>query len=542
MTETDTLPLPNPRLVNDEQKILLLSYSYSLAAARTKAELGTIINDRLKKICEIKDYLISTIDTPSQTHGGFLFNPNAPYTRRADFKEAMNKRFSIRDGLADTILNSADPVLFRLDIISKRRDVPAYIPYWRSIGISKVVGIALCVGNRHVGILWIEPEQGTEGTRLMGSFFKGIFAQLAIALSNILANEKIEAQLKEIEHFKQRLENENTYLQQQLESTITHKEIVGNGPEMQQVFHKIQQVAYSNSTILLLGETGTGKELIARAIHKASPRKNRLMIKVNCAALPANLIESELFGHEKGSFTGAAERRIGKFELADNSTLFLDEIGELPLELQVKLLRALQEREIERIGGNAPIKVNIRIIAATNRDLLKEIAAGKFRSDLYYRLNVFPLVLPPLRRRRTDLPILAAFFIEKFSRAMNRKAEMLSKRAEQELMTYEWPGNVRELEHVIERCVLLTPGNVITALNLLGNSAKKEIVKSAGTDLVKSLDENERDHICSVLEICKGKVSGPFGAARLLGIPVSTLNSKIVKLKIAKKEKTFIRV
>lgn len=525
--------------INDEQKILLLSFSHKIASVRTKSELASIISERLKKVCQIRDYLISTIDSHSQTHCSFLFNPNAAYTKLTGFREAMNALFMLNDGLVDKILRSADPLVFDLSEVSNRRDTPAYVAFWQSMGISKVVGIALHVGDRQIGILWIYPEKATDGRMLMGNFFKGIFAQLAIALSNIMANDKVEAQLKEIEFYRQRLEQENIYLQQQIERTVNNNEIVGSGPEMQQVFRKIDQVAYSNTSVLLLGETGTGKELVARAIHNASPRKNRLMIKVNCAVLPANLIESELFGHEKGSFTGAIERRIGKFELANNSTLFLDEIGELPVELQVKLLRALQEKEIERVGGKAPIKVNIRIITATNRNLPDAIAAGSFRSDLYYRLNVFPINLPPLRERKSDLRQLAQFFMHKFSRAMNRNVAGLSKNADQELMSYDWPGNVKELEHVFERSVLMAAGPVIRELNLVGNASCKDAGHRAGMESVKTLDDYERDYIRHILEICKGKVSGPFGAASLLGLPVSTLNSKIAKLDIQKKKKTF---
>ncbi|OOQ57772.1 sigma 54-interacting transcriptional regulator [Mucilaginibacter pedocola] len=525
--------------INDEQKNLLLSYSYSIAQARSKADLSSAINDRLKRVCGMKDYLISTIDEATHTHGSFLINANSHYARRADFKEMMNARFCINDGLANMVLNSADPVPFSIAGQAKRCDAPGYVAFWRAMGISKIVGVALRVGHQHIGILWIEPDKDADSEILTGGFFKGVVAQLAIALANILANERAAAHLKEIAHYKQQLAEERTYSQQQAYNTVSNKEVIGNSPQMLEVFNRVERVAYSDTTVLLLGETGTGKELIAQAIHAASPRKNRPMIKVNCAALPANLVESELFGHEKGSFTGATERRIGKFELADNSTLFLDEVGELPLEQQAKLLRALQEREIERIGGKSPIKVNIRIIAATNRDLLKEVAAGRFRSDLYYRLNVFPILLPPLRLRQTDLLPLARFFIKKFSGKLNRKVEGLSKKAEQELMAYDWPGNVRELEHVFERCVLMATGPTIKELNLFTDATDKPPGKYCSNTAVQTLEENEREHICHVLRLCNGKISGYFGAAGLLGVPVSTLNSKIVKLNIAKKQKVF---
>lgn len=309
-------------------------------------------------------------------------------------------------------------------------------------------------------------------------------------------------------------------------------EIIGDSPEMQKTFRFVAQVAPSDSTVLILGETGTGKELIARAIHNNSPRKGKPMIKVNCAALPASLIESELFGHERGSFTGAFERRIGKFEMANNGTLFLDEIGDMPPELQVKLLRALQEKEIERLGGKGTIHVNVRIIAATNRDLEKEMEEGRFRCDLFYRLNIFPIELPPLRDRREDIPLLAAHFVRLLSKKSGKEIMTLSDLALQELMRYRWPGNIRELEHLIERSVLLCTGNTLKQIHL-PSPKSNTLVKSAGKEVeIKTIDENERDHILHMLKYCKGRIAGEGGAAEILGVPPSTLNSKIKRLGI----------
>lgn len=255
------------------------------------------------------------------------------------------------------------------------------------------------------------------------------------------------------------------------------------------------------------------------------------MIKVNCAAIPPNLIESELFGHEKGSFTGATERRIGKFEQAHKGTIFLDEIGELPLNLQVKLLRVLQEKEIERVGGKTTIATDVRIISATNRNLLTEVEAGRFRRDLYYRLNVFPVLLPPLRNRKSDIASLANFFLAKFAKKSNRNLDGFSKKAISTMMAYSWPGNVRELEHLIERQVVMAEGNVIKDIEIPGNN--KQSLSSVAP--VKTIFENERDHIFAVLELCNGRISGQYGAAKLLGVPATTLNSKIKKLGLAKK-------
>lgn len=316
------------------------------------------------------------------------------------------------------------------------------------------------------------------------------------------------------------------------EVSHTFPEIIGNSREMQKTFGLITQVAPSDSTVLILGETGTGKELIARAIHNNSPRKHGPMVKVNCAALPASLIESELFGHERGSFTGAFERRIGKFELANNGTLFLDEIGEMSPDLQVKLLRALQEKEIERVGGKGTIKVNVRIVAATNRDLEKEMEDGRFRSDLFYRLNIFPIDVPPLRDRREDIPLLASHFIQLFSKKSGKKIRAIGGLALQELMRYNWPGNIRQLEHLIERSILLTPGDTIKQVHL-PSPKQNALTKSGGREIeIKTIDENERDHILCMLKYCKGRIAGDGGAAEILGVPPSTLNSKIKRLGI----------
>ena len=314
-----------------------------------------------------------------------------------------------------------------------------------------------------------------------------------------------------------------------------YPEIIGRSLELQETLRLISRVATTSSTVLILGETGTGKELVARAIHNNSTRKSKSMVKVNCATLPANLIESELFGHERGSFTGATDRRIGKFEQANNSTLFLDEIGEMPLDLQVKLLRALQEKEIERLGGRTTIQVDVRIIAATNRDLEKEVEEGRFRADLYYRLNIFPIPLPPLRERRDDIPLLANHFVQKLSLKTGRKISSLSKYVLEQIVCYDWPGNIRELEHVIERSMLLSDGDILQQLYLPNRRQKDATNKRSDNEYaVKTIEENEREHIITVLRKCKGRVAGYKGAAKFLGIPPSTLTSKLKRLGIEK--------
>jgi formate hydrogenlyase transcriptional activator len=304
-------------------------------------------------------------------------------------------------------------------------------------------------------------------------------------------------------------------------------DIIGSSPAMQRTYKLMACAANSDATALLLGETGTGKELVAKAIHNHSPRRKNPLVTINCSALPASLIESELFGHERGAFTGAMGKRIGKFELAERGTIFLDEIGELPLELQAKLLRVLQEREFERVGGNGKVKVNVRVIAATNRDLQKEVEEKRFRSDLFFRLNIFPIAIPPLRDRMDDLDDLIDFFISKYSKCGGKDISGISATAKKVLRGHTWPGNVRELEHTIQRNVLLTSGSLIKEISLFDGHCHK-----VNGDTGWPLHEAERTHIIKALNHCNWKVSGPGGAAKLLEVPGTTLNSKMKKLEI----------
>jgi len=334
------------------------------------------------------------------------------------------------------------------------------------------------------------------------------------------------------ERERNRLQQENLYLREEIESEYNFEEIVGGSATLRAVLDKVKQVAPTDSTVLIAGETGTGKELIARAVHNFSKRSQKPLIKLNCSALPIGLVESELFGHEKGAFTGATERRTGRFELADGGTIFLDEVGELPPEAQAKLLRVLQEREFERVGGTKTISVDVRVIAATNRDLAAAVAAGTFRQDLYYRLNVFPVELPPLRRRTEDVVLLVHYFVARHAAKIGRTIPRVPQEAIQRLVDYPWPGNVRELENVIERAVILSPGpELAIAPEALPAVTAMPVEAERVTDPA-ALREVERQHIVTVLKRTGWRIDGPQGAARVLNMHPSTLRSRMQKLGI----------
>jgi formate hydrogenlyase transcriptional activator len=332
----------------------------------------------------------------------------------------------------------------------------------------------------------------------------------------------------------ERMQQENVALREEIDKASMFEEIVGISPALQTVLSRISKVAPSNSTVLITGETGTGKELVARAIHRRSNRSSGAFVSVNCAAIPRELIASELFGHEKGAFTGATQQRLGRFELASGGTLFLDEVGELPAETQIALLRVLQEHEFERVGGTRPIRADVRVIAATNRNLQAAISAGSFRSDLFYRLNVFPIEIPPLRERREDIALLVEYFIDRYARKVGKHITTVEKRTLQVLQSYPWPGNIRELQNVIERSVIVCErANFSVDESWL---SQQPVKKRAGSQLYLSekVAAQEREIIEAALRECQGRVSGPSGAAANLGIARSTLESKIRSLKINK--------
>jgi formate hydrogenlyase transcriptional activator len=500
----------------ENEQMNIMSICTALSRALNKKELESVVNGILKENFQFDDFILASSDESKGDY--FIFHSTDQYVD--------SKSYAINDGFFDDCLNSADVVSF--DLSNSKH--PDYIQNIYKRGSKNAFGIGLpyIKGNRNVLFLFFKNAKtfSRESNRVL----RGIVMQLSITVRNIMLTQQNENTLADLQLLQQHILGKK-------EKNILKKDgfhgIIGTSDAMKDVCELIAQGASSNSTVLILGETGTGKELVASAIHNLSEVSNQKMIKVNCASIPENLIESELFGHEKGAFTGATEQRIGKFEQAENSTIFLDEIGELPLELQGKLLRVLQEKEIERVGGNKSIKVNARVIAATNKILEKEVYGERFRSDLYFRLNVYPIKLPALRDRKEDIPVLGHFFLEKHATKMGRNVKRFSKKVLNSMMTNVWPGNVRELENMVERSILFAKDEKIKEMIF------PEIVMASPDTLVnefytKTLQEVEKEHILKVIKKCNGRISGPQGAAVLLGLPSTTLTSRMKKLGIKK--------
>ena len=439
--------------------------------------------------------------------------------------------------LTPFIVNAGDPDAFGREASEKAL----------ADGLRSHVFLPLVNRGRALGVLMIARKTDTSFTADDVEFLTQVSGQIAIAIENALAYQ-------EISELKDKLAREKLYLEEEIRSEMNFENIIGKSPALMQVLEMVETVAPNDSTVLLLGETGTGKELIARAIHDRSRRKDRTFVKLNCAAIPTGLLESELFGHEKGAFTGAIAQKVGRMELADQGTLFLDEVGDIPIEIQPKLLRALQEREFERLGGTHTRKVNVRLVAATNRDLEKMIAAREFRSDLYYRLHVFPIRIPPLRERREDIPLLVSYFVQKFAKQMQKKIEGVPAAAMKRLTAWEWPGNIRELENLMERAVILTRGKSLEApLAELRKWNRDEPVPAPAPqrqeeiarivkETINALDgrknvpddyaEQQREEIVRALTESKGRVGGADGAAVRMGVNRTTLLARMKKFGI----------
>jgi formate hydrogenlyase transcriptional activator len=395
----------------------------------------------------------------------------------------------------------------------------------RSEGVQAVCCVPLVHRDRTFGTLNLASRRIDTFTPADVELLQPVGAQIAIAVENALA-------FKEIDALKDKLAVEKLYLEEEIRSEFNFEEIIGESAALKRALGQVELAAPAGTTVLLLGETGTGKELFARAIHNLSPRRDRTFVKINCAAIPSGLLESELFGHERGAFTGAINQKIGRFELADKGTLFLDEVGDIPLELQPKLLRVLQEQEFERLGSTRTIRVDVRLVAATNRDLAQMVAEKQFREDLYFRLNVFPIRIPPLRERAGDIPLLVRHFVKKYAQRMSKHIETIPEEAMAALCQYTWPGNIRELQNFIERAVILTPAGVLKIQTGDLQASVPAAAAAPGT-----LEDVERQHILQALRETGGVIGGRNGAAAKLGLKRTTLFSKMEKLGIARHTK-----
>jgi transcriptional regulator with GAF, ATPase, and Fis domain len=494
----------------------------NLPAERIDSE----INKAQRLICEFLDLDRSTLFQVSENdHDTLLMTHICQPPGSRPPPERMNVNqfwpWSIQKVMAGEMLT-----------ISKMTDLPAEASRDREsfaiYGSRSLVGVPLSVGKDKVfGLLTfavMREEREWEETVLQQ------FKLIAQIFTNALERKRMDVQLRrrisEIEELKQRLEKENICLKHEVKLMLKNSEIIGQSPAIKSILSKAEQVALTDSTVMILGETGTGKGLLARAIHGISPRKDRPLVTINCAALPSSLIESELFGREKGAYTGALTRMAGRFELADKSTIFLDEIGELPQDVQSKLLQVLEHGRLERLGSTKSLQVNVRIIAATNRDLAQDVKEGKFRKDLYYRLNVFPLLMPPLRERAEDIPLIVWAFVREFQKKMGKEIQSIPRKTMENLQSYSWPGNVRELRNVIENAMILNRDKRLVVT--LSRLSSFEVQTSA------SLDDIERRHILCVLERTGWRIAGKGGAAEALGLKRTTLYSKMKKLGIGR--------
>jgi formate hydrogenlyase transcriptional activator len=507
-----------------------------LAAERDRLRLLLAVNNAVVTHLDLHDLLAAvSASLRAVLHHEFLslslYDPAREELRVhvLDFaggKGLMREGISMRveDAPSGLALRARRPVPLTIGEIGRRFDSD-YARGLRNEGIKSGCGFPLVAHGRALGTLAVasmtEETFPPADVELLGP----IADQIAIAVENAL-------QFRELHELKNKLAAEKLYLEEEIRTEHNFAEIIGRSPALRHVLREVETVAPTDSVVLIQGETGTGKELIARALHDLSTRRERTLVKLNCAAIPTGLLESELFGHERGAFTGAVAQRVGRFEVAHKGTLFLDEIGDIPLELQPKLLRVLQEGEFERLGSSRTVRVDVRVVAATNRDLRQMVAEGTFRADLYYRLNVFPVRLPPLRERAEDIPLLVSYFTQKHARRMNKRIETVPAAVMERLTTHAWDGNIRELENVIERAVILTRGTELQApfAELQPAGANPAAPAPGGETRLLSLEENERRHVAEVLRHTKGVIGGRGGAAEILGLPSSTLRSRMKRL------------
>jgi formate hydrogenlyase transcriptional activator len=509
--------LTREALVREKERLhMLLEVNNTLVTNRDLQKLFPVISGFMRRMIRYDYASVAVYDEAA--HSLSFYPLDSPLTEGL---AAWDTTLPVKETPAGHALIERETKIFaREDLIGIQS---RYVSQMLEHGIESLCCIPLTTRKGELGTLNLASKEANAFAPPDVGFLEQVAGQVAVALDNARSYREI-AQLTD------KLASEKLYLEEEIRSELNFEEIVGESPALKRVLSQARTVAPSDATVLVLGDTGTGKELIARAIHRMSARKDRVFVKLNCAAIPTGLLESELFGHEKGAFTGAISQKVGRLELADKGSLFLDEVGDIPLELQPKLLRVLQDQEFERLGSTRTIKVDIRLIAATNRDLAHAVAEKEFRSDLYYRLNVFPIRMPALSERKSDIPALVRHFVQKFARRMNKQIEIIPSATMTALVSWEWPGNVRELENLMERSVILSDGRVLNApLAELRNG--REGLDSDGT-----LESLERQYIIRVLRDTSGIVAGPRGAAVRLGMKRTTLQSRILKMGISRQE------
>ncbi len=495
----------------------LLAVAEAIISHRDLHALFHDLADRLQQVVRFDHLILVLHDAANYTMRRHILEPSEPSPAQTP------AALPVEDGPAGWVWQTQQPLIVS-DLKAETR-WPRFLELMRQRDLRSICDLPLTTARQRLGALAFLSRQAAAYDDADLGFLQLVANQVAVAVENTLAFECIEK-------LKEKLTREKVYLEEEIRTEHNFEEIVGESAALRRILKEVETVAPTDSTVLIRGETGTGKELIARALHQLSPRRDRTFVKLNCAAIPSGLLESELFGHEKGAFTGAIVQKVGRFELAHQGTLFLDEVGDIPPELQPKLLRVLQEQEFERLGSTRTVRVDVRLVAATNRDLAQMVADGQFRNDLYYRLNVFPVVLPPLRERRDDIPRLVRHFVQKVTRRMGRQIETIPADTMDALVAYPWPGNVRELENVIERAVILSPGPVlhVNVGDLRTAAARAELPAGAGGTLADA----ERDHILGVLRETGWVLGGPHGAAARLAMKRTTLQSKMKKLGISR--------
>jgi formate hydrogenlyase transcriptional activator len=502
-------------LIHDRDRLrLLLEVTESIASHRDLEELFRDLAHRLPKVVPF-DYINAVLHEPAlDVMRLWLLVTSIPSTIIPGLE------IPVDESPGGWVWKTQQPLTVN-DVAQERR-FPKVMALLRENGIQSFCVVPLTTVQRRLGAMGFGSLQPRIYQESELAFMRQVAKQVAVAVDNALAYDNI-AQLRD------KLAKEKLYLEEEIQTDYNFEEIVGDSQALKRVLKAVQTVAVTDSTVLILGETGSGKELVARALHNLSDRRERTFVKLNCAAIPTGLLESELFGHEKGAFTGAIATKIGRFELADSGTLFLDEVGEIPPELQVKLLRVLQEQEFERLGSTRTIRVSVRIVAATNRDLRHMVEEQKFRSDLYYRLNVFPITVPPLRERAEDIPMLVRHFAQKFAQRMKKRIETIPSESMRALQNYAWPGNVRELENFVERAVILSSNS-----DLFVPIAELKRPSSTPNGSVVTLEDAEREHILKALRDAQWTIGGSAGAAAKLGMKRTTLQSKMQKLGITR--------